>query len=86
MATVESMGTQRITSISEATIMLECFNCIRLIINSHVGLEIILQKHQYAKTLIQGELIPDAKVEKRTEMFRNASKLSIYCFKEVQFI
>ena len=61
MATVESMSTQRITSISEATIMLECVNCIRLIINSHVGLEIIIQKDQYTKTLIQGELI--AKVE-----------------------
>ena len=62
MATVESMSTQRITSISEAMIMLECVHCIRLIINSHVGLEIIVQKEQYTKTLIQGELISEDEV------------------------
>ena len=54
MAAVETMSAQRITAISDAMLMLECIQCIRLIINSHVGLQIIIQKNEYTKTLILG--------------------------------
>ena len=54
MAAVESMSSQRITSLSDATVMLECVHCIRLIINSHVGLDVITQKRHYTKVLTQG--------------------------------
>ena len=75
MATVESMSTQRITSISEATIMLECIHCIRLIINSHVGLEIIVQKEEYTRTLIQGDLISYAELHRQLSCL----EMSLHC-------
>ena len=52
---VATMGSQRVTQISEAMCLLECVECVRAVMNSKIGLEYFIHHQEPTQQLVVGK-------------------------------
>jgi len=51
---VESLGGRRVVQLSEAMLLMECVACVKSVMNSKIGLQVITQHREYVNILVKG--------------------------------
>jgi len=51
---VESLSAHRVVQLADALLLLECIACIKSVMNSKIGLQVITQHHDYVNILVKG--------------------------------
>ena len=54
---IDSLGGRRVTQLSDALLLLECVACVKCVMNSKMGLELLVQRPDYVCRLVKGEQI-----------------------------
>ena len=54
---VDSLGSRRVTQLSSALLLLECVACVKCVMNSKMGLELLVQRPDYVCRLVKGQQI-----------------------------
>ena len=54
MDTVDTISSRRV-QLAEALLLLECVACVRTVMNSRIGLELIIEHAQYTTKLVKGQ-------------------------------
>ena len=54
---VESVSSRRVVNVADAMILLECVNCVKCVMNSKIGLNIITQHKDYVQILFKGRFM-----------------------------
>lgn len=52
---VDSLGSKRVSQLSDALLLLECVACIKAMMNSRCGLDYLIQHKDYTRKLIKGK-------------------------------
>lgn len=52
---IDSLGSRRVTQLSEALLLLECVSCVKCVMNSKLGLESLVQRPDYICRLVKGK-------------------------------
>ena len=52
---IDSLGGRRVTQLSDALLLLECVACVKCVMNSKMGLELLVQRPDYVCRLVKGE-------------------------------
>ncbi|PVD34474.1 hypothetical protein C0Q70_05749 [Pomacea canaliculata] len=55
---IDSLGSRRVTQLSEALLLLECMSCVKCVMNSKLGLESLVQRPDYICRLVKGKTLP----------------------------
>jgi len=51
---VESLSGRRVVQLSKAMLLLECVACVKSVMNSKIGLQVITQHRDYVNILVKG--------------------------------
>jgi len=51
---VESLSARRVVQLSDAMLLLECVACVKSVMNSTIGLQVITQNRDYVNILVKG--------------------------------
>jgi len=51
---VESLSGRRVVQLADAMLLLECVACVKSVMNSSIGLQVITQHHDYINILVKG--------------------------------
>jgi len=51
---VESLSGRRVVQLADAMLLLECVACVKSVMNSSIGLQVITQHHDYVNILVKG--------------------------------
>ena len=54
LKSVEIISMKRVSQVADAMVLLECVNCVKCVMNSTIGLNIITQQTQYVHILVKG--------------------------------
>nr|KAG5692022.1 hypothetical protein BaRGS_027667 [Batillaria attramentaria] len=53
---IDSLGSRRVTQLSDALLLLECVACVKCVMNSKMGLELLVQRPDYVCRLVKGRM------------------------------
>jgi len=56
---VESLSGRRVVQLSKAMLLLECVACVKSVMNSKIGLQVITQHRDYVNILVKGRQAHD---------------------------
>ncbi|XP_064637575.1 inverted formin-2-like isoform X2 [Lineus longissimus] len=73
---VDTMGTRRVTNLSDAMLMLECVACIRAVMNSKQGLDYVITNREITRKLVSALDTDNVLVKK--QVFELLSALCVY--------
>ncbi|XP_071086778.1 inverted formin-2-like isoform X2 [Haliotis cracherodii] len=73
---VDTLGSKRVTQLSDALLLLECVACIKVVMNSKLGLECLVQHPDYVNRLVKALDTTNAMVKK--QVFELLSALCVY--------
>ncbi|CAL1536507.1 unnamed protein product [Lymnaea stagnalis] len=62
---VDTFANRRVTALSDAYILIECVECIKAVLNSKIGLSLLVQKPEYSRRLIKAMDTNNAMVKKQ---------------------
>ncbi|XP_059158826.1 inverted formin-2-like isoform X2 [Physella acuta] len=62
---VDNFASRRVTALSDALILIECVECIKAVLNSKIGLSLLVQKPEYIRRLIKAMDTNNAMVKKQ---------------------
>ncbi|XP_012943896.1 protein diaphanous homolog 2, partial [Aplysia californica] len=62
---VDTFANKRVTALSDALILIECVECIRAVLNSKVGVSLLVQNSDYSRRLIKAMDTNNAMVKKQ---------------------
>jgi len=51
---VESLSARRVVQLADAMLLLECVACVKSVMNSTIGLQVITQNSDYVNILVKG--------------------------------
>ena len=51
---VESLSGRRVVQLADAMLLLECVACVKSVMNSTIGLQVITQHRDYVNILVKG--------------------------------
>jgi len=51
---VESLSGRRVAQLADAMLLLECVACVKSVMNSTIGLQVITRNHEYVNILVKG--------------------------------
>ena len=52
---VDTLALKRVTVLSDALVLIECVECIKAVLNSRIGLSLLVERPEYCRRLIKGE-------------------------------
>uniref|UniRef100_A0A2C9K4F2 FH2 domain-containing protein n=1 Tax=Biomphalaria glabrata TaxID=6526 RepID=A0A2C9K4F2_BIOGL len=62
---VDTFASKRVTALSDALILVECVECIKSVLNSKIGLSVLVHKSEYTRRLIKAMDTSNAMVKKQ---------------------
>jgi len=54
---VESLSGRRVVQLADAMLLLECVACVKSVMNSTIGLQVITQHRDYVNILVKGRVL-----------------------------
>ncbi|XP_070197131.1 inverted formin-2-like isoform X2 [Littorina saxatilis] len=73
---VDSLGSRRVTQLSDALLLLECVSCVKGVLNSKLGLELLVQRPDYVCRLVKALDTTNVMVKK--QVIELLSALCVY--------
>lgn len=73
---VDNLASKRVTVLSDALVLIECVECIKAVLNSKIGLSLLVEKPEYCRRLIKAMDTNNAMVKKQVVDLLSA--LSMY--------